>query len=124
MLKKYINKFWFTENRKFIIQDNNEVIFQLEYKELLIGTLSFEEGTWIFEYSMDFINQNKIAPIVNFPEKSKKYKSKELWPFFASRVPSAAQLMIDEDQDADIVKMLKEYGKRSITNPFVLEATF
>ena len=126
MLKKFANKFWFGDDeRKFQIADNQEISFQLNYKDIKIGTLLFVEDFWQFEYSDEFKSQNIIIPLVNFPQKDKIYRSTALWPFFASRIPSNAQLMATKkDQDNDLVRMLKEYGGRSVTNPFELQAAF
>lgn len=125
MIKKYINKLWFIDSREFSISDDNDVDFILKYNDLTIGELSFENGFWIFEYSVDFQNQHKITPLINFPQKDKKYQAKDLWPFFASRVPSNAQLMkTGGKDDDDLIMMLKKYGRHSITNPFELNAAF
>ena len=56
------------------------------------------------------------------------YASEELWPFFASRIPSIAQLerkvkIADSElSDRNEVNLLRKYGHRTITNPFVLQA--
>ena len=125
MIRKYINKFWFVENREFSISEESNIDFHLKYKDLNIGNLSFVDGYWIFEYSENFKVQNRISPLINFPQKDKIYKSKDLWPFFASRVPSNAQLMNQLDgTETDLIAMLKKYGRHSITNPFELKAAF
>jgi HipA-like protein len=126
MLKTFVNKFWFPEeNDQFHITENKDVNFQLYYNNEIIGNLSFMDGCWKFEYSDEFKLQNKILPLVNFPQKEKTYQSNTLWPFFASRIPGSAQLMASEkNQDTDLTHLLKKYGKRSITNPFVLQAVF
>lgn len=120
------NKFWFNdEERKLQIVDYKEINFQLKYGNLLIGTLSYIDNYWKFEYSEDFKLQHKISPLVNFPQKDKIYQAEALWPFFAARIPSNAQLVIsDKERETDLVKMLKNYGNRTITNPFELQATF
>ncbi len=122
-MKKYLNSFWFN-NPKSIDSSGEEYVFKLEYKGLSVGTLSFYDGYWYFEYSDEFIGQTEILPLVNFPDKSKQYKSDTLWPFFATRVPSNAQLMIPDEQKTDIIQDLKNYGRRTISNPFILNPAF
>jgi hypothetical protein len=126
MLKKFRNKFWFSgENNQFQFVDDKDIGFRLYYAKDLVGNLSFVDGYWKFEYSDEFKIQDKISPLINFPQKEKIYQSSTLWPFFASRVPSNTQLMLSgETQSNDLTSLLKKYGKRSITNPFELQATF
>lgn len=56
------------------------------------------------------------------------HKSDELWPFFATRIPSAAQLKrktkVNDLAERDEVNLLRKYGHRTITNPFVLRPEF
>lgn len=94
--------------------------FDLYYSRLLIGTLSYERGEWKFVYSEDFKNQSEIATLVNFPSTDQVYTSSQLWPFFASRLPGAAQ--VDSTLDnVGIVELLRKYGKHVITNPYILQ---
>lgn len=94
--------------------------FDLLLGSLIVGTLVYSSGTWIFSYSEDFKKQNTNAPLVNFPSKERIYESSQLWPFFASRLPGNAQLAKESSKD-DIVTLLQKYGKHVITNPYVLE---
>lgn len=101
--------------------------FGLGYKELVIGSLLFKSGEWIFEYSEEFKNQNEIQPLIDFPDKNKTYRSEELWPFFLSRIPGLSQPAVKEllrkeniDED-DEAALLKRFGRTSISNPFTLE---
>lgn len=94
--------------------------FDLKIGELLMGTLLYSDGIWKFVYSEDFKKQNKYAPIVNFPDINSKYESNQLWPFFASRIPGMSQLKEANEEDTDIVSLLKKYGQHVIANPYVL----
>lgn len=94
--------------------------FDLKIGELLMGTLLYSNGIWTFVYSEDFKKQNKYAPIVNFPDINSKYESNQLWPFFASRIPGMSQLKEANEEDTDIVSLLKKYGQHVIANPYVL----
>jgi len=102
--------------------------FELSLGSLHVGTLSRDGDSWLFEYSQAFRQQGKISPIVDFPKVDQVYRSKELWPFFALRIPSLTQAHVQDylrdigrDQ-ADSAELMKRFGRRSIANPFVLEA--
>lgn len=123
-MKKYLNSFWFNNTQSIKVSDQEEVTFYLKYNDLLVGTLSFFEGNWYFEYSEDFKAQSNILPLINFPDKSKKYISDTLWPFFATRVPSNAQLLLPDDRESDLINDLKQHGTRTIANPFILNPAF
>lgn len=107
--------------------------FNLYYKRLHIGTLSFSRNKWHFQYSNDFRNQDTIAPLFAFPEKNIPYKSENLWPFFESRIPSESRIINDNYLNySDIIQekvlyrrqalLLRDFGEKTITNPFVLKA--
>lgn len=128
MLKKIANAIWHSEgmvNR--LTPDNLYAQFVLTYNKLVIGNLSINNGEWTFEYSEEFKKQNEVLPLSNFPDKNMVYSAKELWPFFASRIPSIAQLegkfLIpdDEKHERNEVNLLRKYGQRTITNPFILQ---
>jgi len=101
--------------------------FLLKYDDLLVGTLSVEDGKWKFEYSDEFRRHGSLRPIVEFPDVNKIYQSDDLWQFFASRIPSPEQAEVEEIlkreqiEEGDAVSLLKRFGKRTITNPFELE---
>ncbi len=105
---------------------NTLVEFKLSYQKLIIGTLKLNNGLWTFEYSDDFKQQNEINAIVDFPNKNKIYQSRELFPFFAFRIPSLQRLklqkIVSENITTDEVSLLKMFGKQSIANPYHLVA--
>ena len=79
-------------NEKFILSNNKEEhIFVLKYNNHLIGTLKYVDNEWSFYYSDWFKNQNEFRHLLEFPNKDKEYKTKELWPFFSNRIPSIKQ---------------------------------
>lgn len=103
--------------------------FILMYQDLHIGTLELEEGVWIFSYAEMFRQQKsgkKINPIVNFPDITRTYKSAELWPFFATRIPGLSQPQVQEIVKREHIDMhntvalLQRFGRETITNPFLL----
>ena len=101
--------------------------FFLKYHDLLVGTLSVHDGIWTFEYSEDFRQSDILRPIVEFPDINKTYRSKELWQFFTSRIPSSEQAEVEEIlrqehiEEDDAVSLLKRFGRRTVANPFHLE---
>jgi len=100
--------------------------FLLTYDNLLVGTLTVEDGVWKFEYSDKFRSEDKLRPIVEFPDVYKTYVNEDLWQFFASRIPSTEQpevekiLKREHVEEYDAVGLLKLFGKRTIANPFEL----
>lgn len=98
--------------------------FELNFQDLLIGTLEHQNGRWFFAYSEAFKAQDRIRPIVDFPDKQKIYHSEGLFPFFSSRIPSLQRLKIQKivapDFTMDEVGLLKKFGKQSIANPYQL----
>jgi HipA-like protein len=116
-----------TRSSDIVPNSKDKSEFILAYNATHIGTLTYLQGEWTFEYSVMFKNQNKIKPLTDFPDKNKIYKSEELWPFFASRIPSVKRPSIKEilqkekiSQD-NIVKLLERFGKQTATNPFELK---
>lgn len=100
--------------------------FSLKYQNDEIGFLSFDGKMWTFTYSDWFKNQKELESLFEFPVTSKKYQNESLWPFFASRIPSSKQPKIQEFYESNpseknnIVKLLAEFGKTTINNPFKL----
>ena len=106
------------------LTDENAV-FELKYKNLLIGTLEYKykESVWYFEYSEEFKSQKDIAPILSFPNTNKVYSGKELWSLFTSRIPDNTNESTDnnkKESNSNLIDLLKSYGQKTITNPFDL----
>ncbi len=100
--------------------------FALMYGNLGVGTLTYTGGEWIFAYTQQFQTQSTIKPLTDFPDIVKVYTSFELWPFFALRIPGLAQpsvqkIIIEKEiEQSNIVDLLKEFGQKTIANPFEL----
>ena len=100
--------------------------FLLTYDDLLVGTLTVEDGLWRFEYSDQFRSALELRPIVEFPDLNQTYVNEELWQFFASRIPSTEQPEVEEIlrrehvEEDDAVGLLRLFGKRTIASPFEL----
>jgi HipA-like protein len=80
----------------------------------------------MFAYSADFMRQRAVQPIVNFPLTAREYRSRTLWPFFALRIPSSNKPAVQEflrqrgAVAVDEAILLREFGGRTIANPFQL----
>ncbi len=129
MIKKIINKFWKVEGMEFTdAPTETKGLFHLKYGDLLLGILSYENNVWTFKYSDEFRNQSNVNTIIDFPDASKVYEDKTLWPFFASRIPSINQeFQLKKIRKANIdsnnaVELLKLFGSETITNPFKLSS--
>jgi len=100
--------------------------FKVMLRELEVGTLRAEDGDWFFNYSDAFRSQDRIKPIVDFPQKDREYRNRILWPFFALRIPSTEQPVVREFLEShpadsvDEVILLRKFGERTIANPFRL----
>ncbi len=106
--------------------ENAHADFVLKFKDLTIGHLKHDDGKWVFHYSDEFKNQNKIDVLIDFPKKDNTYEQSTLWPFFAHRIPGLGQPQIQEiikhesiDANNEI-DLLRRFGRKSITNPFEL----
>jgi len=122
-LKKYLIP---STHRKMKVQGDREASFRLMLDNLEIGTLDYNAGKWLYQYSDEFKSSAKIRPLAGFPELNKIYISEELWPFFTSRIPSLSRervrKVIDEEgiKENDLLALLDRFGRRTITNPFEL----
>ena len=121
-------KEWLGMRKPLVAPLDKKVRFLLKYGTLPVGTLSVEDGLWKFEYSEQYKQSKSFRPLVEFPDLSKTYESKELWQFFASRIPSPEQPDVEEIlrreqiSEDDSITLLKRFGVRTISNPFQLEA--
>lgn len=102
--------------------------FLLSLGKIPVGTLSVCDGLWRFEYSDAWKNQTQYRPITQFPDLNRVYESRELWPFFALRIPSLKQELFRQTVAREHIDpnnkaaLLSHYGRHTITNPFVLLA--
>lgn len=124
-IKKYLSP---STARNLDVQDQNSAAFLLMLDDLHVGTLSYDKGDWLFQYSEDFRETQGIKTLADFPDANKNYKSEVLWPFFISRIPSLSRKRfkkVVEQQgiaENDLLGLLAHFGRRTITNPFELMA--
>jgi len=127
MIKKMLKSFWKVDGMEFSDSPSgSKGVFYLYYEKLLIGTLIYDGENWSFKYSDNYKKESKVIPVIDFPDMQKEYVSRNLWPFFATRIPALNQpyhikkikkANISED---DSVELLKIFGRKTITNPFRL----
>jgi len=129
MIKKLKKILWKVDGMDFI--DNpagSKGVFQLKYGKMLIGILTYKDNQWTFKYSDEFKTKKVLNPIIDFPDTEKVYINEQLWPFFASRIPSLNQpyqfkkIHKAKIKQHDSVGLLRLFGYETITNPFKLLA--
>jgi hypothetical protein len=122
MIKRFFNFFKSEEGQQdFYTPKDVEIVFRLTYRQLEIGTLRLNAGVWAFQYSEMFKQQTGIKPLIDFPNVHKTYISADLSPFFMQRIPGSGQNVQKVTQQNE-VDLLKNYGRQTISNPFVLQA--
>ena len=114
---------------KFKIDTDRSHRFTLKIDDIIVGHLQIEDGLWKFNYSDEFKNQNEYRRLTGFSDLNKVYSSEELWPFFKVRIPGLKQPMIQEILEKENLDksneaaLLKRFGNRTMTNPYILEAS-
>ncbi len=97
-----------------------EVYLQSDGKPALVGCLSWEQGEYVFRYEPSYTGR----PISAFPEVGQEYRSRYLWPFFATRIPpldredmrkAINDRKLNEDQTIEI---LGSIARLSTANPY------
>lgn len=127
-IKKFINvaRDWLGIRTHVFAPPGQHATFLLKYADLLVGTLTVENGVWHFKYADEFKQSDDLRPLVEFPDLDAAYESKDLWQFFAMRIPSPEQPEVEEIlrsekiEEHDAIKLLKRFGERTIANPFEL----
>lgn len=107
---------------------SSDAAFILKLDNLSMLRLFRKHGIWMAQYTDEFKAQDRVSPLVAFPDLEKTYESEELWPFFAVRIPSLARPEVvrtveQENLDYhDSAAMLRRFGERSIADPFELKS--
>jgi HipA-like protein len=113
-------------NPQAVTPPDARAAFLLRFGNLIVGKLSVDEGVWTFRYSPAFRARADMRPLPMFPNVHEVYKSDGLWSFFRMRVPSlkqpAVRAIVDKEgiDSSDQIKLLKRFGRRTISNPFEL----
>jgi HipA-like protein len=120
-------KEWLGMKRELTVAPDVEARFILVLGSLPVGTLTVKDGVWQFKYADEFKRESDLRPLVEFPDLDQTYEQRELWQFFASRIPSTLQpdveLVMEKEkiEEDDLIALLKRFGKRTITSPFELK---
>lgn len=130
MIYKALHKIWIPSGMSLKINpaEANER-FLLLFKGKIIGELLHAKDFWTFQYSESFKQNPFIEPLLDFPDIHKEYKSKDLWPFFVSRIPTINQpyqlkkIRKSNIEKDDMVGLLKLFGQNTIANPFELKVS-
>jgi HipA-like protein len=110
-------------------QPGREILVYLtsDGERIHVGSLSKDEGEYVFEYSPQFKEHKELAPISAFREVSQPHRTKELPAFFRVRVPpleredvkrTVVELGIAPD---DEFALLAAVGRKTIASPYELE---
>lgn len=115
----------FTSPPKSPPQGSVTVVLRLKNKiQLTVGTLSFENKSFVFRYSNEF-KESGLPPLPGFPDVNKsEYKSPILWPFFQVRIPPLSREDVARVMEKyrlsekDIFEKLRILGNRTIASPY------
>ena len=89
--------------------------FLLTYGDLLVGTLTVEEGVWKFEYSDTFKSEHELRPIVEFPDLNKIYEilENDILPLYYDDFDTWRQIVKNGMRDVEFTfdsnRMVEEY---------------
>jgi len=109
------------------IERSTDADFLLLYGKLPVLVLCHDAKGWRMFYTKEFKAQKKVRPLVQFPAVDKEYRSSELWPFFAVRIPSISRPEVLRTVQAekldydDVAAMLSRFGRKSVASPFELK---
>jgi HipA-like protein len=96
-------------------------------RRMLVGSLTFEDGEYVFRYSDGFKRQTDVPPIGAFPDPNEEYRSPDLFPFFDVRLPpidraDVRRVVLERHIDPeDKFHLLGELARRTVTSPYDLE---
>lgn len=133
LLKKWLSKEHNDNNDELdtYIPTNEAVTFVLKVNDIELGILKIIDGNWYFKYTEEFKkHRDEYNYIVGFPDIDREYKSEFLWPFFQIRIPglkqpSVKKILENEKIDrGNEAELLKRFGRKTIANPYELEAVY
>ncbi len=79
---------------------------------------------WGFEYTsghIERVHAGEARPVMGFPSVDRSYTSPVLWPFFHIRLPGNYIRNEPGVKGFSEVELLEQYGRKVITNPYILE---
>ncbi|MCK6530324.1 HipA N-terminal domain-containing protein [Myxococcota bacterium] len=90
-----------------------------------VGVLSQDAGEYVFRYADEFVRDPASRPLAAFPDKTKEYRSKTLWPFFAARIPPTDRPDVKAALEGvdlnDTILVLARVARKSIASPYFFE---
>jgi hypothetical protein len=99
----------------------------LKEEAQLVGWLSQEGGEFVFKYDPRYAATNDAEPIPAFPDLDEVYRSRDLWPFFAIRIPPLDREDVKELLDRESIgveegalRLLATLAGRSVANRYEL----
>jgi HipA-like protein len=126
MIRSIVNRMLRSKNNAVPAPVKVRSSIEVWFNTLHVGTLTRDEGLWHFCYSTAFKQQSEVAPITDFPDRDRDYTSKNLWPFFALRIPSINQPQVRDylkEHNPSEEMLLNRFGRSSASNPFTLAST-
>ena len=105
-------------------QGTEPKLFLLTLRGLPVGRLRHGNGQWLFEYEDEHktrIREGVAGPVIGFPKLDVQYTSPVLWPFFHIRLPGNYIRNEPGVKGFSEVELLEQYGRKVITNPYILE---
>ena len=103
----------------------------VQYGSAPIGELYRDGDEYVFAYLPGFFKAG-LKPLPDFPNpvRSKRYRSSQLWPFFANRIPDLRRDDVREViktggvKKSDELELLVTLGRETINNPFHLTPAY
>ena len=89
----------------------------------LVGRLSCEQEEYVFRYDSSYVGE----PISAFPMIDQEYRSRLLWPFFATRIPPFNREDVRKEirnrslREDQVLEVLGSVAKVSVANPYEFE---
>lgn len=98
------------------------------YEGRKVAELTKDDKGFVFAYRPDFSSLG-LSPLPGFPsvDPRKRYRSRELWPFFAQRIPDQRRPEVQRLMtqlgltDATDLRLLGTLGAHSVTDPYELQ---
>lgn len=78
----------------------------------------------MFRYDPIFAQAQDATPISAFPDLDQEYRSEDLWPFFAVRLPPVEREDVKRAleqrhiPESDVLRLLAELSRRGVSSPY------
>jgi HipA-like protein len=101
-----------------------EVAVSTRAGKRVLGLLTKEGAEFVFRYDPVFALAKDAKPISAFPDLDQEYRSEDLWPFFAVRLPPVERedvkraLAQHHIPESDVLRLLAELSRRGVSSPY------